>query len=70
MDSAFAQAEDVPKKNQRCQDCDNPLPPGAEYCGRCGAGVRTVPVGCALVVLVAVIMAFVLVMRAALKAMN
>ncbi|WP_269539362.1 hypothetical protein [Cerasicoccus fimbriatus] len=46
-------------KRKICKECDTPLQPGAEYCGRCGAGVRQVPVGCAIFVLLGILGAIV-----------
>lgn len=46
-------------KRKICKDCENPLPPDAEYCGRCGAGVRQVPVGCAVFLLLGILGAIV-----------
>ncbi len=50
-------------QRKRCKECRTPLDEGAEYCGRCGAGVRQIPVGCAVVGLIAAIAAAVLIMR-------
>ncbi|MGE9296750.1 MAG: hypothetical protein ACQKBV_10715 [Puniceicoccales bacterium] len=42
-------------KRTKCRDCGNRLGPKDDYCGRCGAGVRQVPIGCAIAVVIGVV---------------
>jgi len=50
-------------RRKRCKECRTPVDPNADYCGRCGAGVKTIPVGCAIIALLGVIIAAFLILR-------
>ncbi|WP_309384655.1 hypothetical protein [Cerasicoccus frondis] len=52
-----------------CRECENPLPKDADYCGRCGEGVRQIPIGCAVIGLLAAagaVVGFLLYLKSAL----